>query len=126
MPLSAGPRLLVHLLATETLKARSWVSLLPLPDPCRALRRLLAATLGTQAVPRRLFVLSSFILAHAGILIFNLKTGDLFMVADIQPLLLKAPDAAKALALSERTLWTMANRGQIPCVRQGRTIRDRF
>jgi excisionase family DNA binding protein len=41
----------------------------------------------------------------------------------IEPLLITAPDAAKALALSERTLWTMAKTGQIQCVRQGRAVR---
>ena len=45
------------------------------------------------------------------------------MVAAIEPLLWKAPEAARALALSERTLWTMANTGQIPSVRQGRAVR---
>ncbi len=42
------------------------------------------------------------------------------MVAAIEPLLLKARDAAKALALSERTLWTMTKTGQIPRIQQGR------
>ena len=34
-------------------------------------------------------------------------------------LLLKPMDAAKALAISERTLWALTRRGEIPCVRFG-------
>ena len=40
------------------------------------------------------------------------------------PQLLMRPDeAAKALAISPRTLWALANRGEIPCVRIGRSVR---
>ena len=44
------------------------------------------------------------------------------MVAAIEPLLVRARDAAKALALSERTLWTLAQRGEIPRVLAGRAV----
>lgn len=44
------------------------------------------------------------------------------MVAAIEPLLMRAPEAAKALALSERTLWTLAQRGEIPRVLAGRAV----
>lgn len=40
------------------------------------------------------------------------------------PMLLTPRDAAKALALSERTLWSItAPRGVIPCVRVGAAVR---
>ena len=39
------------------------------------------------------------------------------------PLLLRAEQAAKALAISPRLLWTLTNDGTIPCVRIGRTVR---
>ena len=45
------------------------------------------------------------------------------MVSAVQSLLIKAPEAAKVLALSERTLWTLANTGEIPHVRVGRAVR---
>ena len=35
-------------------------------------------------------------------------------------LLLKAPEAAKALSISPRTLWSLTDRGEITCVRIGR------
>lgn len=38
-------------------------------------------------------------------------------------LLLRAREAAKALAISQRTLWTLTHHGDIPCVRVGRSIR---
>ena len=38
---------------------------------------------------------------------------------DAGQLLLKPADAAKALAISERTLWALTRRGEIPCVRFG-------
>lgn len=44
------------------------------------------------------------------------------MVALIERLLVKAPEAAKALSLSERTLWTLAKRGEIPRVLHGRAV----
>ncbi|MFC1782009.1 helix-turn-helix domain-containing protein [Planctomycetota bacterium] len=37
----------------------------------------------------------------------------------IEPLLLSAKDTAKALSISERTLWTYTKNGEIPCVRLG-------
>jgi len=41
---------------------------------------------------------------------------------EVCPLALRAPDAARALGLSERQLWTLTNSGQIPCVRFGARI----
>jgi excisionase family DNA binding protein len=38
-------------------------------------------------------------------------------------LLLTAKQAAAALAVSERTLWGLTNRGAIRCVRIGRAVR---
>jgi excisionase family DNA binding protein len=37
--------------------------------------------------------------------------------------LLTAGEAAKALAVSPRTLWSLTQRGDIPCVRIGRSVR---
>ena len=39
------------------------------------------------------------------------------------PLLWTSPQAAKALAISERKLWELTNEGAIPCVRIGRAVR---
>ncbi len=39
------------------------------------------------------------------------------------PQLLKPPEAAKALAISERKLWDLTKRGEIPCVRIDRCVR---
>lgn len=38
-------------------------------------------------------------------------------------LLMTASEAAQALAISPRKLWTMTNCGEIPCVRIGRSVR---
>ena len=38
-------------------------------------------------------------------------------------LLMNARDAAKALAICERTLWELTKRGDIPCIRIGRAVR---
>jgi predicted DNA-binding transcriptional regulator AlpA len=38
-------------------------------------------------------------------------------VVELRPLLVRAPDAARLLAISERLLWTLTNSGQVPCVR---------
>jgi excisionase family DNA binding protein len=40
-----------------------------------------------------------------------------------QALLLTPPEAARALAISPRTLWGMTQSGEIPCVRIGRSVR---
>jgi excisionase family DNA binding protein len=37
--------------------------------------------------------------------------------------LLTARQAADRLAISERTLWELTNRGDLPCVRLGRSVR---
>jgi excisionase family DNA binding protein len=34
-----------------------------------------------------------------------------------EPILVTSKEAAKLLNISERTLWTITNSGQIPCVR---------
>jgi excisionase family DNA binding protein len=41
----------------------------------------------------------------------------------ISKLLLTAREAARALAISERTLWSLTNNGDIPSVRIGRAVR---
>ena len=38
-------------------------------------------------------------------------------------LLLHPQEAAQALAISPRTLWTLTQRGEIACVRIGRSVR---
>jgi excisionase family DNA binding protein len=38
-------------------------------------------------------------------------------------LLLKPREAAQALSISARTLWTLTRRGEVPCVRIGRAVR---
>ena len=38
-------------------------------------------------------------------------------------LLLTAREVAKTLAISPRLLWTLTNRGDLPCVRLGRAVR---
>jgi len=43
----------------------------------------------------------------------NLSTGRLA---------LRPKDAARALGISERLLWTWTNTGRIPCVRIGRAV----
>ncbi len=37
----------------------------------------------------------------------------------LEPILLRAEQAAAVLAISERTLWQLTNDGEIPCVRIG-------
>lgn len=44
-------------------------------------------------------------------------------VAEARPLLLTPRDAAKALSISDRTLWSLTDRGMIPVVRIGRSVR---
>jgi excisionase family DNA binding protein len=41
----------------------------------------------------------------------------------VAPLLLTAPEAARLLAVSERTVWALTDRGELPCVRIGRAKR---
>ncbi len=41
----------------------------------------------------------------------------------IEPILLRPREAAVALAISERLLWSKTNIGEIPCVRVGRSVR---
>ena len=43
--------------------------------------------------------------------------------ASIPQLLLSAREAAEALAISERTLWSLTKRGEVRCVRIGRSVR---
>jgi len=42
------------------------------------------------------------------------------------PILLTARDAARALAVCERTLWGLTQRGEIPRVLIGRAVRYRY
>jgi excisionase family DNA binding protein len=44
------------------------------------------------------------------------------VIGDPEQMALRAKDAAKALAISERTLWSLTNRGLIPHVRIGRAV----
>lgn len=44
-------------------------------------------------------------------------------VTAVLPNLIHAKDAAEALALSPRALWTLTKQGRIPCVRIGRAVR---
>ncbi len=39
------------------------------------------------------------------------------------PQLLRSTEAAAYLSISPRTLWTLTKRGDIPCVRIGRSVR---
>lgn len=43
--------------------------------------------------------------------------------AGVPPLLLTAQQAADALAISPRTLWSLTASGEVPCVRLGRAVR---
>jgi excisionase family DNA binding protein len=45
------------------------------------------------------------------------------MIAARVRLLLTPREAAAALAISERTLWTLTDTGAVPCVRVGRAVR---
>jgi len=50
--------------------------------------------------------------------------GASTMSTTAQPNLLSARDAARALAVAERTLWGLTSpRGPIPCVKIGRSVR---
>ena len=40
-----------------------------------------------------------------------------------ETLLVKAREAARLLAISQRLLWELTNRGEIPCVRLNRSVR---
>lgn len=40
-------------------------------------------------------------------------------------LLLTALEAAKTLSISQRTLWTLTQRGEVPCIKIGRLNRYR-
>lgn len=44
---------------------------------------------------------------------------------ELQParMLITPAEAAFALSVSERKLWSMTNAGEIPCVRMGRAVR---
>jgi excisionase family DNA binding protein len=45
------------------------------------------------------------------------------MEVQASALLLTVPQAAKALSISPRSLWSLTKRGAIPCVRIGRAVR---
>lgn len=42
---------------------------------------------------------------------------------DAARLLITSREAATLLSISERTLWTLTNKGDLPCVRIGRSVR---
>jgi predicted site-specific integrase-resolvase len=44
---------------------------------------------------------------------------------DTAPLLVNAKEAARLLGISARLLWTLTNRGEVPCVRLGGAVRYR-
>jgi excisionase family DNA binding protein len=46
-----------------------------------------------------------------------------FSMETAQPLLWRAPEAARALSISESTLWKLVKAGQLPVVRLGRSVR---
>ena len=48
--------------------------------------------------------------------------ASIHLLDETLTLALRAPDAARALGVSERTLWTMTRAGEIPHVRLGRVI----
>jgi excisionase family DNA binding protein len=43
--------------------------------------------------------------------------------ASISPLLLTAKEASAVLSISERKLWELTNRREVPCIRIGRAVR---
>jgi hypothetical protein len=54
----------------------------------------------------------------------NFHNWERKMIANASlQLLLKPTQAAKALAISPRTLWTLTKRGDVPCVRLGHSLR---
>ena len=44
-------------------------------------------------------------------------------VSQLEPLLLTAPEVAKSLAVSPRTVWGLTASGALPCIRIGRAVR---
>ncbi len=48
---------------------------------------------------------------------FNLQA--LPTTEQVEPITLKAPEAANALGVSQRTLWAWTKAGTIPCIRIG-------
>lgn len=42
---------------------------------------------------------------------------------DMDPLLLSPRQASRALAISERTLFTLTKSGEVPCIRIGKLVR---
>ena len=53
-----------------------------------------------------------------------LNMESIRMVAEVsERLLVKAPQAAEMLAISQRLLWSLTNRGDVPCLRIGRSVR---
>ncbi len=55
----------------------------------------------------------------------NQSTVQPLVANDSNPsqMLINAKTAAALLSVSERTLWTLTNRGEIRCVRIGRAVR---
>lgn len=44
-------------------------------------------------------------------------------VSKVEPLLMTTKQAAQALALSERTLWSLTDSGELPCIKMARAVR---
>lgn len=55
----------------------------------------------------------------------KLKPAELDLESDVRTgrMLITPAEAAFALSVSERKLWSMTNAGEIPCVRLGRAVR---
>ncbi len=49
-------------------------------------------------------------------------TKTIETVRDVPTLALRPKDAARAIGISERLLWTQTNMGLIPCVRIGQAV----
>jgi predicted DNA-binding transcriptional regulator AlpA len=49
--------------------------------------------------------------------------GSAVISTESEPLALRRRDAARMLGLSERALWSLTNRGDVPHVRLGKSIR---
>ncbi len=52
-----------------------------------------------------------------------MTSDDTLKQQEREPQLLTAKDAARSLAISPRTVWTLTNTGELPCVRFRRSVR---
>jgi len=68
--------------------------------------------------------LASETIGHVGGTVSLLHNGNQMQTSsNNEQWLLTSRQAAEALAISERTLWELTNRGDMPCVRLGRSVR---